>query len=77
MSGNTSLMSEMFGSSDSLQNFSSVLRHQVREDQQVLTCCAELLMEDGDVWKTRRTNVTLLVQCESLDVVMIHIQSGP
>ncbi|XP_039985615.1 vascular cell adhesion protein 1b [Xiphias gladius] len=59
--GNTTLMSESFGFSSSLQNVSSVLRHRVKGDQQVLTCRAELLMEDRDVWRLRRTSVPLQV----------------
>ncbi|XP_074490478.1 vascular cell adhesion protein 1b isoform X2 [Sebastes fasciatus] len=59
--GNTTLMSESFGFSGSLQNVSSVLRHRVQEDRQVLTCGAELLAEDGDVWTSRRTSVPLQV----------------
>ncbi|XP_068581485.1 vascular cell adhesion protein 1b [Cebidichthys violaceus] len=61
LSGNTTLMSESVAFSGSLQNISSVLRMRVQEDQKVLTCRAELLMEDGDVWRSRRTSVTLQV----------------
>ncbi|XP_070765648.1 vascular cell adhesion protein 1b [Enoplosus armatus] len=61
LSGNTTLMSESFRFSGSLQNVSSVLRHQVKEDQRVLTCRAELLTEDGDVWRSRGTSVSLQV----------------
>lgn len=64
LSGNTTLMSESFGFSGSLQNVSSVLKLRVEEDQQVLTCRAELLSEDGDIWKSRRTSVPLQVHCE-------------
>lgn len=61
MLGNVTLMSESFGFSGSLQNISSVLRHQVEEDQQVLTCRVELLTEDGDIWRSRRTSVPLQI----------------
>uniref|UniRef100_A0A8C2Z1M4 Vascular cell adhesion molecule 1b n=1 Tax=Cyclopterus lumpus TaxID=8103 RepID=A0A8C2Z1M4_CYCLU len=61
LSGNTTLMSESFGFSGSLQNVSSVLQLRVQEDQHVLTCRAELLMEDGGVWRSRRTGVALQV----------------
>ncbi|XP_076582976.1 vascular cell adhesion protein 1b isoform X2 [Chaetodon auriga] len=61
LSGSTVLMSESFRFSGSLQNISSVLRHRVEEDQQVLTCRAELLTEDGDVWRSRRTSIPLQV----------------
>ncbi|XP_056271267.1 vascular cell adhesion protein 1b isoform X3 [Pseudoliparis swirei] len=42
-------------------NVSSVLQLQVQEDQQALTCRAELLLEDGGVWRSRRTGVPLQV----------------
>ncbi|XP_068176446.1 vascular cell adhesion protein 1b [Antennarius striatus] len=61
LSGNRSLKSESFRFSGSLLNISSVLQHRVEEDQQILTCRAELLMEDGDVWRTRSTTVRLQV----------------
>ncbi|XP_033478231.1 vascular cell adhesion protein 1b [Epinephelus lanceolatus] len=61
LSGNMTLMSESFRFSGSLQNVSSVLQHLVQEDQQVLTCRAELLMEDGDVWRSRTTSIPLQV----------------
>ncbi|XP_049910932.1 vascular cell adhesion protein 1b isoform X2 [Epinephelus moara] len=61
LSGNMTLMSESFRFSGSIQNVSSVLQHLVQEDQQVLTCRAELLMEDGDVWRSRMTSVPLQV----------------
>ncbi|XP_044055615.1 vascular cell adhesion protein 1b [Siniperca chuatsi] len=61
LSGNTTLMSESFRFSGSLQNVSSVLQHRVEEDQRDLTCRAELLTEDGDVWRSRRTGVPLQV----------------
>ncbi|XP_044218118.1 vascular cell adhesion protein 1b isoform X2 [Thunnus albacares] len=62
LSGNTTLTSQSFQFSSSLQNVSSVLRHRVEQDQdQALTCRAELLLEDGDVWKSRRTSVSLQV----------------
>ncbi len=64
LSGNTTLMSESFRFSGSLQNVSSVLCHRVEEDQQVLTCRAELLTEAGGVWRSRRTSVPLQVHCE-------------
>ncbi|XP_029001999.1 vascular cell adhesion protein 1b [Betta splendens] len=62
VSGNTSLMVETFEPSSSLQNFSSVLHHRIQEEQEVLTCSAELLMEDGSVWRTRKTSVPLKIQ---------------
>ena len=65
LSGNTTLMSEIFGLSSSLRNVSSLLKHQVEEDQQVLTCRAELLTEDRETWRFRRTSIALRVQCES------------
>ncbi|KAM6939349.1 vascular cell adhesion protein 1b [Lycodopsis pacificus] len=61
LSGNTTLMSESVVFSGSLQNVSSVHRMQVQKDQKVLTCRAELLMEDGDVWRSRKTSVHLQV----------------
>ncbi|KAK2835111.1 hypothetical protein Q5P01_015595 [Channa striata] len=61
ISGNVTLMSETFGFSGSLQNFSSALRQRVREDQHVLTCSVELLKENGEVWRSRRTSVSLQV----------------
>lgn len=57
-------MTESFGFSGSVQNISSVLHLHVEEDQQVLTCGAELLTEDGDVWRSRKTRVPLQVHCE-------------
>lgn len=62
--GNTTFMTESFGFSGSVQNISSVLHLHVEEDQQVLTCGAELLTEDGDVWRSRKTRVPLQVHCE-------------
>ncbi|XP_059196704.1 vascular cell adhesion protein 1b [Centropristis striata] len=61
LSGNTTLTSESFGFSGSLQNVSSVLQHRVQEDQPVLSCQADLLAEDGKVWRSRRTSVSLQV----------------
>ncbi|KAK2908241.1 vascular cell adhesion protein 1b [Channa argus] len=61
MSGNATLTTEKFNFSNSLQNISSVLRHLVKEDQQVLTCSVELLRENGEVWRSRRTSVPLRV----------------
>lgn len=66
LSGNATLRSESFSFSGSLRNVSSVLRHRVEEEQLVLTCGAELLREDGDVWRSRRTSVPLQVHCECL-----------
>ncbi|KAM8746038.1 vascular cell adhesion protein 1b isoform 2-T2 [Acanthopagrus schlegelii] len=62
LSGNRMLMSESFRFSGSLQNVSSVLHPRVEEDQQVLSCSAELLMEDGDVWRSRSTSIPLQIQ---------------
>lgn len=61
MLGNVTLTLESFRFSGSLQNISSVLQHQVEEDQQVLTCRVELLTEDGDIWRSRRTSVPLQI----------------
>uniref|UniRef100_A0A3B4ZNE8 Vascular cell adhesion protein 1-like n=1 Tax=Stegastes partitus TaxID=144197 RepID=A0A3B4ZNE8_9TELE len=61
LSGNTTLMSESFTFSGSLQNISSILHHQIEVDQQVLTCRIELLTEDGDMWRSRRTSIPLQV----------------
>ncbi|XP_073332407.1 vascular cell adhesion protein 1b [Pagrus major] len=61
LSGNRTLMSELFGFSGSLQNVSSILQHRVEQDQQVLSCSAELLTEHGDVWRSRSTSVPLQV----------------
>ncbi|GAA6226276.1 vascular cell adhesion protein 1 [Lates japonicus] len=60
LSGNTTLMLESFKFSAFLQNVSSVLQLRVEEDQ-VLTCRAELLTEDGDMWWSRRTSIPLQV----------------
>uniref|UniRef100_A0A3Q3MW02 Vascular cell adhesion molecule 1b n=1 Tax=Mastacembelus armatus TaxID=205130 RepID=A0A3Q3MW02_9TELE len=54
-------MSEVFRFSSSLQNFSSVLKHHIKETQQVLTCRAKLLTDNRDVWRSRRTSVSLQV----------------
>lgn len=64
LSGNTTLMSESFVFSGSLQNISSVLHLHVKEDQKLLTCRAELLKEDGDAWRSRKSSVLLNVHCE-------------
>ncbi|CAK6984024.1 vascular cell adhesion protein 1b [Scomber scombrus] len=60
LAGNTTLTSEPVQVSGSLQNISSGLRHRMDQDQ-VLTCRAELLTEDGDVWRVRETSVLLQV----------------
>ncbi|CAJ1059535.1 Hypothetical predicted protein [Xyrichtys novacula] len=59
--GNTTLASESFTFSGSLQNVSSVLQYRVTEEQLVLTCRAELLTGDGDLWRTRETRTDLQV----------------
>lgn len=64
LSGNETLMMEMYKSSGSLQNISSVLKHQFEKVQQVLTCRVELLTEDRDVWKSRRTSIPLQIHCK-------------
>lgn len=64
LSGTRMLMLESFRFSGSLQNLSSVLQHRVEEDQQVLSCSAKLLTEDGDVWRLRRTSIPLQIQSE-------------
>ncbi|CAN9500837.1 unnamed protein product [Ophioblennius macclurei] len=70
------LLAESFQSSGLVQNLSLVLRHridrdqiqEVQEDQKqnrsqvVLTCLAELLSEDGEVWRSRRRRIQLEVQ---------------
>uniref|UniRef100_A0A3Q2EJI5 Vascular cell adhesion molecule 1 n=1 Tax=Cyprinodon variegatus TaxID=28743 RepID=A0A3Q2EJI5_CYPVA len=61
LSGNETLMMEMYKSSGSLQNISSVLKHQFEKVQQVLTCRVELLTEDRDIWKSRRTSIPLQI----------------
>lgn len=61
LSGNTTLMTESFRFSGSLQNVTSIFRLAVEEDQRVLTCRAELLTEDGRVWGSRRTSVPLQI----------------
>ncbi|XP_053178137.1 vascular cell adhesion protein 1b [Scomber japonicus] len=59
LAGNITLTSKLFPVSGSLQNMSSGLRHRMDRDQ-VLTCRAELLKEDGDMWRVRETSVLLL-----------------
>ncbi|XP_029356083.1 vascular cell adhesion protein 1b [Echeneis naucrates] len=61
LSGNTTLMSESYKVSKSLQNVSLVLHHRVEEDQLVLTCRAELLGDDRQVWRSRNTKIPLEV----------------
>ncbi|XP_071328974.1 vascular cell adhesion protein 1b [Trachinotus anak] len=61
LSGNTTLMSESFGFSSSLQNASSVLQYRVEGNQHVLTCRAELMADDREVWRSRKTSVPLQV----------------
>ncbi|XP_029282552.1 vascular cell adhesion protein 1-like isoform X2 [Cottoperca gobio] len=61
LSGNTPLISELHSFSGSVQNVSSVLQRRIQEDLQVLTCRVELLTKDGDVWRSRKTSVTLQV----------------
>ncbi|KAF1372075.1 hypothetical protein PFLUV_G00260580 [Perca fluviatilis] len=60
LSGNMTLHSESFGFSGSLRNVSVVLQRRVQEDQ-VLTCRAELLALGGHVWRSRTTSVLLHV----------------
>ncbi|XP_031167876.2 vascular cell adhesion protein 1b [Sander lucioperca] len=60
LSGNTTLHSESFGFSGSLQNVSAVLQRRVQEDQ-VLTCRAQLLAPGGHVWRSRTASVLLTV----------------
>ncbi|XP_034529137.1 vascular cell adhesion protein 1b [Notolabrus celidotus] len=59
--GNTTLTTESLTFSGSVRNVSSVHQHLVLEEQQVLTCRAELLTEDGDVWRTRETSINMQV----------------
>ncbi|XP_053286411.1 vascular cell adhesion protein 1b isoform X2 [Pleuronectes platessa] len=59
--GKTTVMSEFFRFHGSLQNVSSVLHHLVEAEQQVVTCRAELLTEDSDLWRSRRSSVRLQV----------------
>uniref|UniRef100_A0A665U557 Ig-like domain-containing protein n=1 Tax=Echeneis naucrates TaxID=173247 RepID=A0A665U557_ECHNA len=54
-------MSESYKVSKSLQNVSLVLHHRVEEDQLVLTCRAELLGDDRQVWRSRNTKIPLEV----------------
>ncbi|KAK5619293.1 hypothetical protein CRENBAI_015520 [Crenichthys baileyi] len=61
VSGNTTLMTEMYKFSGSLQNISSVLKHQFEAVQQALTCKVELLTEDRGVWRFRRTSIALQI----------------
>ncbi|KAF7202891.1 vascular cell adhesion protein 1b isoform X1 [Nothobranchius furzeri] len=61
LSGNTTLMSETFNFSGSVQNVSSILKLQVQEVHQVLTCRAVLLTESGSVWRSRMTSILLQV----------------
>uniref|UniRef100_A0A3Q2DID9 Vascular cell adhesion molecule 1 n=1 Tax=Cyprinodon variegatus TaxID=28743 RepID=A0A3Q2DID9_CYPVA len=68
LSGNETLMMEMYKSSGSLQNISSVLKHQFEKVQQVLTCRVELLTEDRDIWKSRRTSIPLQIHCKFVSV---------
>lgn len=65
LSGNTSLKSEFFRFSDAVQNVSSDLQYRAEEGEQIVTCRAELLTEGGEVWRSRRTNVSLQIHCES------------
>ncbi|TDH09012.1 hypothetical protein EPR50_G00104000 [Perca flavescens] len=60
LSGNTTLHSESFGFSGSLRNVSAVLQRRVQQDQ-VLTCRAELLAPGGHLWRSRTTSVLLHV----------------
>ncbi|XP_041862703.1 vascular cell adhesion protein 1b [Melanotaenia boesemani] len=59
--GNATLKSELFRFSGSLQNISSALKHRVQEDQPVLMCKAELLTEDGGVWRSRNSTRPLQI----------------
>nr|XP_057928688.1 vascular cell adhesion protein 1b isoform X1 [Doryrhamphus excisus] len=61
LSGNTTLLAQSFGSSPSFQNISAVLRHRVMDERRVVSCVADLLTEDGDVWRSRRTSLPLQV----------------
>ncbi|XP_029985442.1 vascular cell adhesion protein 1b isoform X2 [Sphaeramia orbicularis] len=61
-SGNRSLMTQdTFSSSQSSQNVSSVLRWRVDQDQRggTIICRAELLTEDGVVWRSRSSHAHL------------------
>ncbi|XP_041647214.1 vascular cell adhesion protein 1b isoform X2 [Cheilinus undulatus] len=58
---NETLRSELFTFSGSLQNVSSVLQRQVTEEEQVLTCRAELLTEGGEEWMSRNASIHLQV----------------
>ncbi|KAM4738931.1 vascular cell adhesion protein 1b [Anableps anableps] len=68
--GNTTLITEMYKFSDSLQNISSVLRHQFQEVQHVLTCKVELLTEERDVWKSRETSIPLQIHYPPRSIVL-------
>lgn len=61
LSGNTTLKSELFTFSGSLQNVSSVLQHHVTEEQQDLSCWVELLTEGGDELTSRTSSIDLQV----------------
>lgn len=61
LSGNTTLMTEVYKFSGSLRNASSVLKHRFKEVQPVLNCSAELLTEDGGVWRSRETSIALQI----------------
>lgn len=62
--GNTELKTQTFSFSGSLQNVSSVLHLHVQEDQQLLSCRAELLTQDGALWRSRMASVHLQVHCK-------------
>ncbi|XP_060890733.1 vascular cell adhesion protein 1b isoform X1 [Labrus mixtus] len=59
--GNRTLTSESFTFSGSLQNVSLALQQKVTEEQQLLTCRAELLTEGGDEWRSRTSDIHLQV----------------
>lgn len=62
--GSAVLKTESFRFSGSSQNISSVLHLHVQDDQQLLSCRAELLTKDEELWRSRMTSVHLQVHCK-------------
>lgn len=63
--GNTTLKTETMRLNGSSQNISSVLQLRVENKHLVLTCRAELLMQNGEDLQSRTTSVPLQVHCKS------------
>lgn len=74
--GNVVLKTESFRFSGSSQNISSVLHLRVQDDQQLLSCRAELLTRDGELWRSRTTSVHLQVHCKPLKTFMLKVLKG-